>query len=239
MNNTNITRRTLAKGVAWSAPTMLATSVIPAYAASPEDEIQYGVVDTSSSTYSKQWDGTGCTGTVTTSTDSLTPKEAGITHGFAIIYNPESVNNNNQSRLAKIATYNKIDHVVTFPKGMVDKFDIDPRYALYWTYKKESWKNIKFEDNGEIKTIDASNLDVFVFNFQGYNSALVYNPDRISSPWRHSKMKATATISNQNFCDPASRNTFVQYAGYIYDVTLDTGERIQTDTITWRNLSAD
>lgn len=65
---TAISRRTLAKGAAWSAPVVVATAAIPAYAASPTLKIDYGLFVTTSRDSKMGYNETSDTGTTNPTT---------------------------------------------------------------------------------------------------------------------------------------------------------------------------
>lgn len=208
MNNITITRRALAKGATWSAPAIAATSVIPAYAASPK----YTYFQTST------WQ-------ATTSQDSnfrtVTNLTTNVQNGkerphYTVSY-VEGLGIDTTAHLDFLKFY------VVIPKEL-DTQNFSLRTGVYWQLNKKI-EDGSFSLNQDDGTpINVQDKNVYEFVFSGPNSNQVVT-ERARASWPQTGFTAT-------FYGNSYRGTDLNkkiYAGYKGSFKTDSGFQVPGD----------
>lgn len=191
---THITRRTLAKSAAWSAPLILATAAVPAYAASQVGPYRAESSDLVDLTRNEAGDQV----TNTVSINNVTGEGANVP-GFTV-YVPD------EEQGTDLTVTREFLYYILTPKELkITDFEITS--SSPWNY--EGPRDIAtFEINGGT-IIDSSDYDIHLFAFTGDNVLPIMLASERAS-WPGSTFQATG----ESTTDAAVEGPFTIYHGY-------------------------
>lgn len=202
--DSSLTRRQIAKGVAWSTPVIIGTSATPVYAASPQ--LEYGDSEVWQTTMNSR--SFPCNSNITIS--NTAPGTDGSKPGFTIYAaggSPQTT-----------ATLNSLVFYAIFPKTWaVSNFSFNSGSSTWRNDGKVTVSSLPME-NGS--TLNTSNYDVFKFTFIGTTSGYTVLPDGSETTWPGSTFSASATSTQ--YC-PGPGRTITTYGGYEFGYTLANG----------------
>lgn len=204
MNN-HLSRRTLTKSAAWAAPVVLASSAVPAYAASQNPQY-YGA---QSRSIDPQYPDRSCY----IYTDVWTTRAVGQEPaGFSLGYEPgEAVDTT--------ATLTSLEFWVAIPQNMADSVTIYSPTSQYWTQtSRTTITEIEHYTNGTFSTDSVSSYYLYKFTFSGPKTNQVrYSGDTTTWP--------NSTIDLRFHGNSCAYDTTVPtiYSGYVANYTTENG----------------
>lgn len=151
---TNVNRRALIKGASWAAPAVLASATIPAYAASPTDNLFYWLDGSWDSNYNGRTNGSaGCQTTINISNDKAYDNfSAGFCVGYDDAGSPDTT----------VHLSSDLKFYYAIPKGYADSFTVTSGPWIY--LGKQDISSLPDTQNRPIST---AGLDVHVFQWAG------------------------------------------------------------------------
>lgn len=177
-----ISRRTLAKGAAWSAPVIVATSVVPAYAASRDT---YGAIVSNSGDYTYSTLNGNCTSNTLTLTNSK--PEGSAAAGVVVMY----PSGQGQKQSVDVTGYQVVWYL---PSGWVDGFDVTSGNFSYVGSFAPNSSTLTLQDGS---TVSTSGLTAYVFKYNGTLTTQTQLDDGSFTPDPSSFFTADATGFSQ------------------------------------------
>lgn len=193
----SISRRTLAKGAAWSLPAVVAASAVPAMAASNSTPA-YGISASWYTTYHVT-DSPYCDddeGTLDSMTFSSNTDVEDYAHGFAITNRKDS--NGDASPTTSVTISNFVMRAA-FPHGMVKSIAV---------------KSGSYTVSGPVaQTVNNAYMDVFTFTFTGTKTSTTQPMTPRPTAWPGSELTTTVKF-NTSTCYSKYSNTYAtQWTG--------------------------
>lgn len=184
--STKLTRRNLSKGALWAAPTVIASSSIPAYAASPKPTYK---VSGSWTTYNYYQTGTCTNGNVkyTSVTFNTSDTVAGYAAGFAF----KAADSTSPITSVSLSSFTLS---VAYPAGIVQAMKVTGG---------------AYTASGPVtQTINGVRSDVFTFTYTGTKTGSTIGYNALSPSWANSQLTTTTTI-NSTACLPVFNTYYV------------------------------
>ncbi|WP_237199248.1 hypothetical protein [Rothia nasimurium] len=191
-----ITRRSLTRGALWAAPTVIATTVVPAYAVSPSSPVEYLTDDVQGlfTGYSVKTsmiagsESNDCYTQLTIDTTQYTPEAPGtwpLQPGF-------SIGTTSEEYVGKVATMESLYYYVAVPKELTlrnmlvgsGNWQLDNNYqgsADNFPYENFSGNNI-FADPSYADTMRVMGYNFYRFIYTGNTRTLVLEADGSKTP---------------------------------------------------------
>lgn len=193
----SISRRTLAKGAAWSLPAVVAASAVPAMAASNVTP-RYGVSASWYSHYNTQVSST-CDygqGQIVSMVFNTSTDVDEYSHGFAIINQNDT--NNEESETTSV-TISDFVMRVAFPHGMVKSLAV---------------ASGSYTVSGPVaQTVEGVYSDVFAFAFTGTTTGTTQSPATRPTAWPGSPLTTKVTFDTNGCYDDSGTSYFAQWTG--------------------------
>lgn len=212
--STNISRRSIAKGAAWATPAVLATSVVPAYAASTEPTTpnSYRFGRQGKASYFEQHDGYGTCieneAVFTTANLNALPWASG--HGV-VYFKDQGVDTT--------ATLNSYTIRVAYPKNTTSgNWNID---NPNWSVRKVSVQTFASTSNIGNESFYVGDRDVYEFTFNGPKTAPVYELGAANNEWPEGAFTAVDNTPI-DYCAIKS-DDMVYYIEFAWDFTTANG----------------
>ena len=213
-----ISRRALTQGAVWAAPTVLATTAIPAYAAS-RPSYYFAQSQTASLTYNfrDNW--------YSSKVHTMAPVAPELA-GFSLAYTGSDGTD-------AIATLSYLHYYVAIPANLDQEGVID----LSASEAGGSWTAPTRVDLPTLPTIDGvefstSGFNVYRMTFTGPLTNKVVE-EKSSATWPGTKI----ALRFASRIRPRSSNSYV-YGGYVFSATLDNGYSFEDKTLIQRSKFA-